>query len=670
MTAAVPGSLLGTPTVGSYDTALTTGGQIFFNPNFPYGGGAVPGSVVGQIGTNNPTINNIRDFAHNIPTNVNVNNAFTATLHGVHHFDGFDVKYVGGYSQYDYQLNTALFGNDNSPITQYQVPVDSGFTQCAVANFEGVPCGALTVNPAQNFVYATHTAWWSNELTFSSTTDGPLQWIAGLYQFKQTNNNPQTVQAMQQDQLVNPVALEGTGLPNPGHYYYYANYQDDIQSYAGYGQIDYKINSQFKLTGGLRFTYDTKSATEEGRFIAFDNFSPGDGLVYGTPGTEGLPICTGAQGPTCTLPPGAGFNPGNMGSLMPALDITGALTNSGVKSNGQLVQGVTCAAYYATTGVYAGDRIRCLGGNSDAVTGTAGVEWTPDRDTLAYARYNRGYKAFGLNAGVLSATPYAAPETINDFEVGVKKTIGHTFTIDADAFYYDYENDQVPLDAPTGGLNLTQFFNVPKAISDGVEFNANWRPIDHLNLSLTYGFNYTSIKTGCTVADVEKIEAGTGNPGACYIDALDTGATQPGARPVGPMTSTGAFYQAVSGDRLPQAPLNKVAFNANYTFVFDPGNLTLSGTFIWKDSSVAEIFYRSYYLAPSWNQVDLRAVWSGNHDKYEVILFMKNVFNSLGYDAAVDGYNTDMPVGGGNTVVSSYDLTPPRTYGFEIHYKF
>jgi len=41
-----PGALLGTPTGGDYDTSLTTYGQAFFNPNFPYGGGAVPGSVV------------------------------------------------------------------------------------------------------------------------------------------------------------------------------------------------------------------------------------------------------------------------------------------------------------------------------------------------------------------------------------------------------------------------------------------------------------------------------------------------------------------------------------------------------------------------------------------------------------------------------------------------
>ncbi len=117
--------------------------------------------------------------------------------------------------------------------------------------------------------------------------------------------------------------------------------------------------------------------------------------------------------------------------------------------------------------------------------------------------------------------------------------------------------------------------------------------------------------------------------------------------------------------------------NANYTWVFNPGNLTLSGTFIWKDISYAEVFRQWYYTAPSWNQVDLRAVWSGDHDKYEIIFFVNNLFNTLGYDAATPGYtlvsnitNQSAAVHGNATVAPSYDLTPPRLIGGEIHFKF
>ncbi len=649
-----PGGLLGTPTTGGYDTSLTTSGQIFFNPNFAYSGNAT--NVVGQIGTDNPAKTNIRTFAHSIPTDIYVHGAYGITFHAVHHFDGFDVKYVTGYSQYHYNLNTALFGNGNSPITSYTVPLAPN-GECAIlgglgptlpAGLGGGPnplngCGPLTVHPAQTFVYDTHAAWWSQELTFSSTTNNPLQWIGGLYYYHETNNNPQTVQALDQAQLANPTpAFGGPAYANPGRYYYFTDYQATIQSYAAYGQLDWKITPTLKLTGGFRFTYDDKTAQEEARFVAFDNFSPGVGFG---------------------LPAGAGVNPYQLGAYMPALDITPALTNSG-SVGGVLTKGVTCAATVASSGPFAGDRVRCLGDHSSAPTGTAGVEWTPDHDTLVYVRYNRGYKAFGLNAGNLSATPEAKPETVDDIEGGLKKTFGHTLTVDVAAFYYNYSNAQVPLGFPVGGINLTQFINVPSAVSDGIELSANWRPVRDLNLSLTYGLDHTSIRSGCTAVN------GVAT-GACYIDANDPRALAPGARPVGGLTSSGDYYQAVKGDALPQAPENKIAINANYTLRFEPGNLTLSGTYIWKDQSFSSVFTRSYDRAPSWDQVDLRAVWSGNHDRYEIVLFVKNVFNSLGYDAATTGYYS-----GGNAAGSpytqnnSYDLTPPRLYGAEVHFKF
>ena len=70
--------------------------------------------------------------------------------------------------------------------------------------------------------------------------------------------------------------------------------------------------------------------------------------------------------------------------------------------------------------------------------------------------------------------------------------------------------------------------------------------------------------------------------------------------------------------------------------------------------------------------MNLRATWSGDHDRYEVVLYVNNLFNSLGYDAAGgSGFLASQPVGGGpSTPLTSYDLTPPRQYGVEVHYKF
>lgn len=636
-----PGALLGVPTVGNYDTALTTSGQLVFNPNFPYGGGAVPGSVVGQIGTNNPavTTGNPRNFAQALPINITVDKAYAAVMHYTHHFDGFDMKYIGGYSQYHYELHTPYFNNDNSPITQYQIPLNPinpanpasslcALGQVGLGPFAGAGCGPLTVDPAQVFSFTTQTDWFSHEIIFSSSNNKPVQWIAGLYYFNEWDNNPEDFQELQQPQIghpiqLGPLATAGAFVPaiaNPSQNYLLLDYQDRIQSLAGYAQLDWKITHYLKITGGLRYTFDWKHATEEARYIDFSN-----GIV----------------------------DPGSFGSFTPAVDIT-SLETSNLPGKGICGLPVT-----QTTGQFAGDLTRCLSDHSQALTGTAGIEFTPDDETLVYARYNRGYKAFAFNAGFVGSNPEAAPEYVNDYEIGLKRTFGRNIVIDADAFYYDYQNDQVPIGVPVGGVNLTEFINIPKAVSDGVELQALWRPIEHLDLSLTYGFNHTSITSGCSLASGAPV-------GACYVDALDPTAVQPGARPVGT-----SGVQAVNGDELPQAPENKVAFNANYTFNFEPGNLTLSASYIWKDKSYSTIFQRFYYLAPSWSQVDLRATWSGDHDRYEVVLYVKNLFNTLGYDAAADGYEINAPVGGGpSTVAPSFDLTPPRLYGMEVHYKF
>ena len=617
-----PGGLLGIPTSGHYDVSETQPGQLVFNPNFPFGGGAVPGSVVGIPPglTDNPTLKDIRTFAHAQPTNIVLNATYSVSLHFTHHFDGWDFKYIGGYSQYHYNLHTAYFNNDNSPVTSYQIPLAPGGL---CASLGPATCQPLTVHPRQIFQYEAHPYWSSHEFDFASTGNGPVQWIGGLYRYDEFDNNPETFQEPDQPQIGAPVPV-AAGLPappNPSLNYLLLDYQDHIASTGVFGQVDWKITDAIKLTGGLRYTYDEKHGQEEARYIVFQDLS----------------AATSAE---------------NLGSFLPAVDITPIQVSHAAD------KGACSGPILQTTGKFAGDDVRCLKDHSSAVTGTAGISWTPDTSTLAYARYNRGYKAFGLNAGFIGTNVEAAPEYVDDFEVGLKKTVGK-FTIDADAFYYNYKDAQIPIGVPVGAVNVTEFINIPKSISKGVEFTAYWQPIDRLNLSLVYGFDDTRIQSGCSL--VNGVAVGT-----CLVDIADPHAQAVGARPVG---ATGA--QAVSGDALPQAPRNKVAFNANYSWEFDPGTFTLSGSYIWKDKSYASVFRRVYDEAPKWVQVDLRATWAGNHDKYELVAYVRNLFNTLGYDAAAAAYPIAAPVGGGPfTQAPSYDLTPPRTYGFEVHYKF
>jgi iron complex outermembrane receptor protein len=664
-----PGSALGTPMTGPYDVGLVPGdGNINFNPNAAYlPSNVVPGSVTGLFLPNNPTTLKNRTIAQNVNEDINVDAAWDFNFHWTHHFDGFDVKYVGGYSQYNYGSFLNNYANATTSINSYQIPTyPLSVAPPQAGNFCGYvnlvagagACAPLTVSGIGNYRFDANPRWFSHEINVSSTSSGPLSWIGGLYYYNERNNNAQHFSSPNQPQLTAagfnvipytsaaaPTNYIGTlfagGKPalapfNPnqsGDTQFY-DYQDLVQTTAVFGQTSYKLTPTLKVTAGLRYSYDHKNLQEETRLIVFDS-----------PALAGL-----------------------LGQYTPALDVTAAA----LAGNPANAKGVASPITYPTTGKYAGDAVRKLADSSDAVTGTLALEWTPDRDTLAYARYNRGYKALAFYAGYLGAQPEAAPETVNDYELGLKKTIGRNLQIDIAAFYYDYRNDQVPLTFPLaipggGEVDQTEFINIPKAVSDGVEVTAFWTPIEHLNFSLTYSYDHTEIMTGCAQFTTPLT---TVVPG-CYINSTDPYAAAKGAKPAGPAAS-GEIYQSVKGDALPQSPLNKFAFNANYTFYFDPGNLTLSGSYIWKDQSFATIFRTTQVnYAPSWSQVDLRATWSGNHDKYEIVAYVKNLFDTIGYDTAAGGYYNNMPYGGGGpTYNQSYDLTPPRLYGAEIHYKF
>ena len=494
-----PGSLLGTPTAGPYGTVLTTYGQQSFNPNAPYGSqnyatgpgvpGIIPGSVVGMIGSDNPNLENDRAFAHNTATTITVDKDFTFTLHWTHHFDGFDVKYVGGYSQYHYELHDPYFNNDNSPISsyQYQPGAACGIYGPALGVPAAAACSPLSINPTQVFSFTTQTNWFSHEITFSSSWNKPVQWIAGLYYFNETDNNPETVYMPDQPQIANPVSVLNpaqAALPNPSQDDLLLDYQDRIQSAAAYAQVDWKITPHVKVTGGIRYTLDWKHGTEEARFLYFGSD------VYAGTADAGL------------------FTPQNLGGALPAFDITPAEISYAPG------KGVCGLPVLQTSGPFAGAETRCLSDHSEAPTGTAGVEWTPNDDTLVYVRYNRGYKAFAFNAGYIGNNAEAAPEYVNDYEVGYKGTFGRNFTLDVDGFYYSYINDQVPIGVPDGAVTSVEFVNVPKAVSDGVEVEAYWRPVRHLDLSLSYGLDHTEITSGCSLV-------GGVPTGACYVDALD-----------------------------------------------------------------------------------------------------------------------------------------------------
>jgi len=579
-----------TNSVGPYDFAPYPTGAVVPGSAFGY---LTPGFVAGDPSPVNPGQADYRHYATNTQQTFDFHDNFGLSADVVWTLPAFDVRLIGGYQQYKADTTYDLDGNS---MQSYTFPLAPGFSICAV-----VPgCTPLAVQPAQAFTLNNDMSFGSAELNLTSNGDGPLQWVAGLYYYQETLKQQSHFTSVDQQQLRAPV----NGPANPSGDFVYAASDLTTKSIAGFGQIDYSFNETMKITGGLRYTHDTKEGEESFRIL-----------------------CLGC----------GGYSPDQYGSLTPALDITAPLISYAMN------QGVSSPVAIDPV---TGNAVRGLSDSWDAVTGTAAFEWQPDKESLGYARYSRGYKSGGFNAGGISEFPETGSEHINAFEVGYKRTFNNTLRLNTAAYYYNYSGLQVPLTVTQpGGASLTEFFNLDSAESYGLEIEATWQATPTLQINAVYGYGNSNVKEAC-----------------CFVDGQDPLGLQPGAQPVGPVVN-GQQPQSLNGSELPNTPRNKVALNALYTIDFSAGALVLSGSYVWRDSAYYNIFNRPYNQAPSFDQVDLRAVWSDSRNRYRVTAFVCNLFDSAGYDGASGTLLADS-----GRVAQSYSFTPPRTVGLQIQF--
>ena len=461
------------------------------------------------------------------------------------------------------------------------------------------------VFPNSELYYGEEHFFTTNEINIISTTKSRFQWVIGAYNFNETYFQPEGIALPGQASLATVINGNGTlAAANPNRYVYYAAARAGGETFAGFAQTDWQVTDTVKITTGIRYSFDAKYGLDQERII----LGPSFGLTS-----------FGVQ-----LPLGAAAIPGI----------------------------ATAATLDPATGIYT----RKLGHDWGGVTATAGFQWEPDHYTNFYAKYSRGYKSGGFNAGSgLSLDVEQQPETSNDFQIGAKHRFFNTLQVNLDLFYDQYYNAQIPVGVPNGSLVSTAILNIPEARSDGVEVEATWQPTKALQFIVSYGYNDTKIlNSGCIIDSV-------GDPTATHV-----GATPGGCAP--DLSSTGALVgqpQNLRGNPLPNAAPNKLAINGNYTFFFKPGSLSLSATYAWRDEQYGSIFARPYNLAPSWDQIDLRAEFKSANGHYSVIAYGKNIANKLGYQAGSVGTLQ----ASGNYLVESV-VNPPATYGLEIQYRF
>jgi iron complex outermembrane receptor protein len=245
-----------------------------------------------------------------------------------------------------------------------------------------------------------------------------------------------------------------------------------------------------------------------------------------------------------------------------------------------------------------------------------------NEDLMVYGRIASGYRPGGPNLSVAGADPSVGPDTLVNYEVGVKADLFEkAVSLELSAFLIDWKDIQV-LQLTADGLGYQG--NAAKARSRGVEASALYRPFRGLQIA--------------------------GN--VTYLDAYLTQAL------TAPLSLVGR-----DGEQLPSAPRWAGSLSVDYDFQLGGDWSGFVGA-SWRYTGDRKGDFRSIF-APSrpraeleaYDAIDLRA--GVKYRQWALSAYAKNIADERGYIAAFPQGN-----------VTSVSLTQPRTFGLTLSTEF
>jgi outer membrane receptor protein involved in Fe transport len=161
------------------------------------------------------------------------------------------------------------------------------------------------------------------------------------------------------------------------------------------------------------------------------------------------------------------------------------------------------------------------GGNKD-VTNKAlfkfntSYEFAPQ--FLSYFTFSQGERRGGANAiptkGPFAESPdflYFKPDTVDNYEIGVKGRIGGQIELSSAIYYVDWKSPQVNVSTPNGSFPAA--VNGKGARSEGVDLEGRFKLTDEITLSSTYSYNQAKLTAPIVVANTNYGSSGTLLPG-------------------------------------------------------------------------------------------------------------------------------------------------------------
>jgi iron complex outermembrane receptor protein len=318
-----------------------------------------------------------------------------------------------------------------------------------------------------------------------------IDWLLGAYYFREQadNNTFICVGTNQPARLPNgaPIPLPPGPFPSPYPAYvpgpatrldgrclqFVNNIALDNESYAAYGNLEFRFTDRWSASAGVRWTRDRKQQYLE---TLFDN-TAGVATLFGLAPLGGIaPIVSAA-------------NPANVAPL----------------------------SYDKTW---------------SEVTPRVGVNFRATDDLLVYATYAQGFKSGGFGA---RATPLAPikpydPEKVNTAELGLKSEFAdRRVRVNAAAFLTKYKDIQLLILDPVSAQFETR--NGGDNEVKGVELEVRARPVDGFDLTVAAGWldnEYTSFAGVAQLDRTDKLPNApeyTFDVGAEYRWALANGAS-------------------------------------------------------------------------------------------------------------------------------------------------
>jgi iron complex outermembrane receptor protein len=396
---------------------------------------------------------------------------------------------------------------------------------------------------------------------------------------------------------------------------FYTHFEPRLTSYAAFGRLNFHVTDELRLTGGVRYTIDKKSA---------DMYSPQSIVIcpsfaFSTPPGSGPPCIGGPNLPNSLLPPSFIFAPD--GSVIP-VEPYGTAGN--IVSNSALSLSPSETYKKAT---YRG-----------------GIEYDVAPSSLLYFSYETGFKSGGFFVSI--DNPTFQPETIDAFTLGSKnRFLNDRLQVNLELFHWNYKNQQVS-HFRTNSAGGTEFVteNIGRTRIQGAELDAQARVLVNTVLE----------------SDIQFLDAR--DQDFTYRSPLNAGAPATGCPTSIDQTFT-YFVVNCSGRRPTQSPEWTIGAGIEQTVPLgDAGSVKLSARTHYQSESYTGFELLPAQLQKAYTMTDLLATYLFPNDHFSVAAFVNNL-----EDTAAFGFS--QPHSAAHSLIIG-NLRPPRTYGIRLGAKF